>query len=368
MMVSVHHILSVLDEAFPRVWAEAWDLNGLSVGDPDAPVAGVYVTLDPTPAAVERAVSHGANVVVTHHPPFLKPLDRLMPGTDGAGTAFAAASAGVALVNAHTNLDRAPAAARLLPERLGLRYMGPIEQTGLPMSMVTAWTPVSAESQVRDAMTRAGAGRIGAYDSCSFTASGTGRYRALESDGPGVAGAGGTLETADEVRIEALCAPGVATAVAQAARAASPYEEPLVTIQDVDHVPSGPRFGALSVAPDPLLTVEELAALCASTFDTTPRVWGVAGRKVEHVATSTGSASSFLGMVAATSADVLVCGELRYHDALAASEAGLALIELGHDVSEWPLVGLLGDTLRSASVLAGVDITVEPASRVWWTP
>jgi len=44
----------------------------------------------------------------------------------------------------------------------------------------------------------------------------------------------------------------------------------------------------------------------------------------------------------AAGADALVCGEVRYHDALDAAESGLAIIEVGHDVSEWPLVEVLG--------------------------
>lgn len=43
--------------------------------------------------------------------------------------------------------------------------------------------------------------------------------------------------------------------------------------------------------------------------------------------------------------DCLICGEIKYHDALAMSDAGVCIIELGHDLSELPLCGVLISTL-----------------------
>jgi len=51
---------------------------------------------------------------------------------------------------------------------------------------------------------------------------------------------------------------------------------------------------------------------------------------------------------ALAAADVCVTGEVRYHDAIAATSRGLSIIELGHDVSEWPIVSVLADLVRSA--------------------
>ncbi len=64
-------------------------------------------------------------MLVTHHPAFLKAPEWLTPGRGAAGVVFSAMDAGVALINAHTNLDRAPAAGLLLPAALGLEPLGP---------------------------------------------------------------------------------------------------------------------------------------------------------------------------------------------------------------------------------------------------
>ncbi len=43
--------------------------------------------------------------------------------------------------------------------------------------------------------------------------------------------------------------------------------------------------------------------------------------------------------------DCLICGEIKSHEALDVSQAGLGVIELGHDVSELPLVAVLADAV-----------------------
>ena len=116
------------------------------------------------------------------------------------------------------------------------------------------------------------------------------------------------------------------------------------------------------------MTLRELAATAASAFGITPRVWGDSGLKSSRVATATGSAGSLVSDVIASGASALVAGEVRYHDALDASESGLTVIELGHDVSEWPLVNLLERAVRSVKGLDPESVHMLPATPGWWTP
>ncbi len=108
--------------------------------------------------------------------------------------------------------------------------------------------------------------------------------------------------------------------------------------------------------------------LCARTFAVTPRVWGDPDIAVSKVATGTGSAGSLIGEAIAAGAQALVAGEVRYHDALDAMSAGLAIIELGHDVTEWPLVTLLHEAVNSIAELDPDRVHQCPATPGWWTP
>ncbi len=102
-------------------------------------------------------------------------------------------------------------------------------------------------------------------------------------------------------------------------------------------------------------TLGQLSARCTSVFARAPRVWGDFSRELKTVVTCTGSAGEVARECLRAHADCLVCGEVKYHDALALSQAGLSIVDLGHDVSELPLAAVLAD----AAVRAGV-----PSDRV----
>jgi hypothetical protein len=110
----------------------------------------------------------------------------------------------------------------------------PIErQTGNTQFMTTyklvVFVPEADGEAVRMAMGEAGAGRIGNYDRCSFTSTGTGRFRPLDGARPAV-GAVGQLEEITEERIETVCSEPRLKEVLAAIRRVHPYEEPAIDV------------------------------------------------------------------------------------------------------------------------------------------
>ncbi|MDO5117557.1 MAG: Nif3-like dinuclear metal center hexameric protein [Eggerthellaceae bacterium] len=115
------------------------------------------------------------------------------------------------------------------------------------------------------------------------------------------------------------------------------------------------------------MTLGQLGARCLSVFGRPPRVWGDFSTKLHTVATCNGSANSIVGECAASGIDCLVCGEIGYHHALELSQAGICVIELGHDVSELPFIATLAATIEHI----GVDkkrITLLDQSTNWSNP
>lgn len=364
--LTVADIERAIARRFPPERAESWDRVGLLAGDPQVEVTGVALALDPTREAITATASRGANVLVTHHPAFLEPPSCFTPGPGAGGTVHAALSAGVALINAHTNLDRDPEGQRLLPLALGLEPAEPLERSPMPMTLVTVYAPPASAEHVIAEMAAAGAGRIGDYERCSFSAEGIGAFTPSVSATPFV-GTPAEPSIAEERRIEMVCPRSRVRAVIAAAVAAHPYEEPLVTATDVAIARNAAALGMVC-EPQRELSVRGLAAVAVGTFSSTPRIWGDPDAPAGTVVTTTGSAGSLIGSALAAGAGTLVCGEVRYHDALDAKGEGLAIVELGHDVSEWPLVTLLERTLRDLNGLAPDSVHTLPARPAWWTP
>ena len=115
------------------------------------------------------------------------------------------------------------------------------------------------------------------------------------------------------------------------------------------------------------MTLRTMAARCMAVFGRPARIWGDFDRTIETVVTCTGSAATLPDLCLESNLDCLVCGEVRYHAALMAAEAGLCIVELGHDVSELPLCAVLAATLRNAGYPEAC-ITILDQSRNWTTP
>jgi hypothetical protein len=84
--------------------------------------------------------------------------------------------------------------------------------------------PAKDEERLRLALGRAGAGKIGNYDYCSFVAKGTGHFRPLAGTKPHV-GAHGRIADVDEVQIQTVCYERDLPKILKAMREAHPYEE-----------------------------------------------------------------------------------------------------------------------------------------------
>ena len=99
-------LVSQIHEWYPPATAEDWDAVGLVYGDPEQSVKKVMFAVDPSPAVADEAADWKADLLVVHHPLFLKPVHGFAATTPKGRTLATLARAGCALLTAHTNADR----------------------------------------------------------------------------------------------------------------------------------------------------------------------------------------------------------------------------------------------------------------------
>jgi hypothetical protein len=87
------------------------------------------------------------------------------------------------------------------------------------------FVPADALDATRDAVFAAGAGRIGAYERCSWSTEGTGTFLGDEGTHPAEGEAGREVNV-PELRVETVVPDDRVEAVVAALTAAHPYEEP----------------------------------------------------------------------------------------------------------------------------------------------
>src|SRR6516165_4198288 len=106
-MLTVDAIVRHLDQFAPPALAAEWDNVGLLLGDRAAEVRKVMTCLTVTPEAAAEAVAESAQLVVTHHPIFFRPIQRLTTATAEGQMLLSLIRAGVAVYCPHTALDNA---------------------------------------------------------------------------------------------------------------------------------------------------------------------------------------------------------------------------------------------------------------------
>lgn len=126
-------------------------------------------------------------------------------------------------------------------------------------------------------------------------------------------------------------------------------------------------YGQICKVPSRAQTLKSCASRCLSVFGRPPRVWGAPEAPLKTVVTATGSANGMACELIESGTDALICGELKYHEALDLSLAGLSIIELGHDLSELPLVAILADAVAQAGI-PREHITIIDQSENWHYP
>ena len=93
------------------------------------------------------------------------------------------------------------------------------------MVKIVVFAPETHADAVREAMGKAGAGKMGNYSFCSFSAKGIGRFKPEKGAHPTV-GKVGRIESVSEERIETICERKRLGVVVSAIKKAHPYEEP----------------------------------------------------------------------------------------------------------------------------------------------
>jgi len=330
--------LQVVHDRYPPAQAATWDNVGLQVGDPDWLVARVLVSLDVTEAVLDEAAEVAQTLVLAHHPLLFRPLRRLTPETAAGRLALLAATRRITVAAAHTNLDVTDDGAGTndpLVALLELTEVGPVTtelREGARLKLVT-FVPPEAVEPVLDALSAAGAGRIGDYERCSFRVEGTGTFRPLPGTDPYSGDGIGQDANERELRLEMELPRSRAGTVVATLLAAHPYDEVAYDLVPLlDGATTG--FGRVGRLPTPMRLADLAERIRTGLPAPHLRFAGDPDREVVRVAIVGGAGDALLDAARAAGADVYVTGDLRHHVTLDAVSLGLQLIDAGHHATE----------------------------------
>lgn len=347
MEPKVEDVMAILEKHYPLYLAEEWDNCGLQIGDREQRVARLAVSLDPSPEIIQEAVSAGVDLLVTHHPLIFSPLKSIDYHTPTGRLIKLLTESNMSVYSAHTNLDSAPQGLNQhLAELIGLKDIAPLS-SGRRESLfkLTVYVPESHLDMVRETLGQAGAGHIGLYSHCSFGVAGQGTFKPLPGSQPYI-GTTNRLEKVAEYRLETIVYQRAISETVQKMLAVHPYQEvayDLYPLANPGPYVSPGRKGLLPEA----TSLESLAGRVKEVLKlSSVKIVGSMEKMMNRVAVVSGSGASFIKSVASEGLDVLVTGDVKYHDACLARDLGLCLIDAGHHGSEQIMTGMLSAMLE----------------------
>lgn len=348
-------IIRLMEKLAPTKYAMEWDNVGLLVGRDNKDVKTVMVALDSSMAVIEEAVKNNVDMLITHHPLIFSPIKRVNFNDPLGKKIFLLANNDISYYAAHTNLDAA-VMADMAGKMFGLTNTNSLETSfGESIYKISVFVPVSHALKVRDAMTREGAGHIGGYSECTFMVEGKGSFKPLDGSEPYV-GMINETTTVEETKIETVAREDNLDRVIKAMLKVHPYEEVAYDIYKLENKTDERGIGIRGYINNDV-TLEQFAELVKEKLEAkTVKVCGNLRKKVVTVAICPGAGKSVVKHAIKAKVDVLVTGDIDHHTALDAWEAGLAIIDAGHFMTEHFVVDYLRDYLINSVYSTDEDL------------
>jgi dinuclear metal center YbgI/SA1388 family protein len=331
--MQIKDITAYLESIAPLAYQESYDNSGLIVGDKNAVVKRVLITLDCTEAVVDEAIKEKCQLIVAHHPIVFSGLKKLNGKIYVERVVIKAIKHDIAIYAIHTNYDNVLNGVNaMICEKLGIvdcKILAP--KKGLLKKLYT-FIPLADYERVRQAVFDAGAGYIGNYSETSFNTTGQGTFRGGAKSNPTI-GQKGKREQVEEGKLEVIFPVNIEDRVVAALLAAHPYEEVAYDIVSLDNalqtVGSG-MIGQLSKPMDELAFLKKVKKeLKAGVIKHTPLL----GRQVQTIAVCGGAGRFLLPDAISSKADIYITSDIKYHEFFDA-EGQIVLADVGHYESE----------------------------------
>lgn len=334
MHTNVKKIIKVMESIAPTYLAESWDNVGLLIGDENKMIENILVTLDVTPEVIEEAIEKNIDLIIAHHPLLFKPLKKVTAKDPIGAMVIKMIQNDIQLYAAHTNLDVSrEGTCYYLAELLELERTKSLttsyEQT---LYKIETFVPKTHVENVKSALISSGVGHLENYDACLFTSEGMGQFRPNENANPHI-GISGDLSLVEECKIEGLVKSNDLSKAINELKKAHPYEVPAYDLIKLENTYDPQGVGVVGYLSSSK-TIEAFAEFVKEKMNHEQiRVVGDLKKKISSVAIVTGAGSDYI-KVASQKADILITGDLKYHEAQLATQLKLAVIDAGHYETE----------------------------------
>ena len=329
----VQDVINHLETFAPLAYAEDFDNVGLLVGDKNAPLTGVLVTLDTLEAVVDEAIENKCNLIVSFHPIIFKGLKKITGKNYVERVVLKAIKHDISIYAIHTALDNHKNGVNdMICDQLNLQNKKILIPQAQTIKKLTTFVPKSEAETLRKALFQVGAGNIGNYDHCSFNVEGIGTYNGNEDSNPSK-GSKGETHYEEETQIGVTFSKHLESTIIKTLFQNHPYEEVAYEITTLENKNQNIGMGMLGELETPMPETRFLEYLKTKMNTNAIRHSKLLGKPIEKVAVLGGSGSFAIGAAKAMGADIFITADLKYHDFFSAEDQ-IILADIGHYESE----------------------------------
>lgn len=360
MHTNVKKVIKIMESIAPIHLAESWDNVGLLVGRENKMVENILLALEVTEGVIDEAIEKNVDLIITHHPLIFKPLKKINDKDPIGKMVLRLIENNINLYSAHTNLDSADeGTSYLLANQLMLDNQTVLDKSHSQNYFnVQVYVPSTHADQVRSTLTKNGLGEVGDYSECTFNTQGKSTFKPGNQSKPFI-GNPDELEIVEETKIEGIVSESKLSTLIDKLIKVHPYEVPAYNIIKLNNTIKANGIGIVGHKQTSLLALnDEVKKVLKSDFT---RVVGELDKKISRVAIVTGAGSDYI-KIASKKADVLITGDIKYHEAHLAKQLGLMVIDAGHFETEVFYMDFLKDLLERRFELKSYDIQVSLSS------
>ncbi len=365
-MKTIASVIKYLETLYPKQLAYDKDPIGLQLGNVNAVVTNILVTLDVTEAVILEAIEKKVNFIVAHHPFIFRPLVNLNTQTPKGRVIELAIKHDICIYSMHTNYDIAPNGMNdELARYLELTHTRPLVETSSESyAKIMIYTPVDALEAVKTALGEAKAGPLGDSSHCSFTTPGTGPFKPLEGANPTI-GRIGDLEHVEEVKVEVLAKSSDVNQIIAAVKAVHPYEVMAYDVfkQDIKLDETTYGIGRIGELEAPMQMSDYIERVKQNLNIKHARFIGTQDKLVKRVAVIGGSGSGYASAAKRAKADLYVTGDIGFHDGCDALDMGLNILDVGHHaecIMKPHVAAILREVMTDEHEVFASDVSTEP--------
>ncbi len=354
--MKLSQLTAYLESLAPLAYQEEYDNSGLIVGCPDQDIYQALISLDCTEAVVDEAIATNCQVIISHHPIVFRGLKKFNSKTYVERVVEKAIRSDIAIYAIHTNLDNIMTGVNArICETLGLKNCRILVPKHNLLKKLVTYVPVSHADEVRNALFEAGAGNVGNYSECSFSAEGTGTFKGGENTNPFV-GEPGKRHFENEIRVETVYPATLESKILMALVLAHPYEEVAYDLYALTNQNQQVGAGMIGELHVPIEAEAFLYQVKEKMRAHVIRHTEFTGKHIKKVAVCGGAGGFLLKHAIAAGADIFITADYKYHEFFDA-EGQIIIADVGHFESEQFTQQLLYEIIKKKFTTFALRLT-----------